>query len=139
MLDTGTATQPHDHGRNCLFINNPCSNTLVGVVTLKLPGKRVQSGSAISVFQLAQVGPSKFQERNCCVCGRCCVLVVDWPWSALPYSRKELLSLPSLLCCCCHLCSKRAASATVTIMRIGWWMSLKYLTYMDCSAVGSHL
>ena len=29
----------------------------MGVVTLKLPGKRVQAGSAISVFQLAQVGP----------------------------------------------------------------------------------
>ncbi len=48
---------PHDHGCDSLFINNPYSNTLVGAVTLKLPGKRVQAGSAISVFQLAQVGP----------------------------------------------------------------------------------
>jgi hypothetical protein len=61
----------------------------------------VHAGSAISVFQLALVGPSIFQERNCCLCCCCCVVVVNWPWSALPYSRKELLSLLSLLCCCC--------------------------------------
>jgi hypothetical protein len=84
-------------------------------------------------------------------------LFFNWPWVALPYSWRvtvvfaivvlsllsigpgqpfhipgeELLSLPSLLCHCCHLCSKRAAPAMVTIMRIGWWTSLTYLTYIN--------
>jgi hypothetical protein len=96
-----------------------------------MPGKRVQARDAVSV--------------------------VNWPWAALPCSRRgtvvfaivvvlllsigpgwpfhipgeELLFLPLLLCNCCHLCSKRAAPAMVTIMRIGQWTSLTYLTYMN--------
>jgi hypothetical protein len=40
----------HDHGRDCLFINNPCSDTTGGGHHPELPAKGVQAGSTISVF-----------------------------------------------------------------------------------------
>jgi hypothetical protein len=51
---------PHDHGGNHLFINNPHSDTTGGGHHPELPIKGVQEWSAISVFQLALVGPSLF-------------------------------------------------------------------------------
>ncbi len=101
---------PHDHGCNCLFIINPCSDTLVGVVTLNRLVKGFRQGL-----------PSLF---------------FNWPWSALPYSSRGTCLCRRCCCRCCRLRSKRAAPATMTIMRIGWWMSLTYLTYIH-SQIGA--
>ncbi len=41
---------PHDHERDFLFINNPCSDTTGGGRHPEPPVKGIQAGSAISVF-----------------------------------------------------------------------------------------